>query len=205
MKRLVLLLSLAGCKAAPLSSATAGAPGAPAGLSVTAGNAENILAWQAWSTASRYEIQRSASQGGPNAVLAMTPLSTYTDSGLANGIAFFYVVSALNGSLASANSNQGTVTPLASAGAEPPAVPAGLTAAADANSPLVTLSWNAVSGATGYVLFRAGVSVRARAEVGLHSVSFSTLQHGGQNPESLPPAPAARLSPHPSSASRSRS
>lgn len=158
MKRLVLLLSLAGCKAAPVTSATAGAPGAPTGLSVTAGNAENILAWQASSTASRYEIQRSASKAGPYAVLAMTPLSTYTDSGLANGIAFFYVVSALNGSLASANSNEGTATPLASAGAEPPAVPAGLSAAADANSPLVTLSWNAVSGATGYVLFRAGVS-----------------------------------------------
>lgn len=159
MKRIIVLLALVACgkSTSTINNATAGAPNAPAGLTVTAGNAETILAWQASPSATSYTVQRSATKGGPYTTLAFTAQLTYTDSGLANGTAMFYVVGAANGALASAGLSEATATPLASAGAAPPAVPSGLTATAGSGAQ-VTLSWTGVSAASGYALFRSSVS-----------------------------------------------
>ena len=92
------------------------APAAPTGLSALGGNAQATLNWNASSGASSYNVKRSTSNGGPYTTVATGVTSTsYTNTGLANGTTYFFVVSAVNSAGESPNSNQVSVTP-----SEPP-------------------------------------------------------------------------------------
>ncbi len=84
---------------------------APTGLSATAGNARVILNWSASSGATSYNVKRATVSGGPYTPIASPTTTTFTDTGLTNGTAYYYVVSAVNGSGESANSTQVTATP----------------------------------------------------------------------------------------------
>ena len=68
-------------------------PPAPAGLAAVAGNAQITLSWNAVSGATGYTVQRSAASGGPYSILA-TGISGagYADTGLANGVTWYYAV-----------------------------------------------------------------------------------------------------------------
>ena len=117
-------------------------PAPPTGLSATAGNAQVTLTWNASSGATSYNARRSTTNGGPYTVIATNITTTsYTNTGLANGTTYYYVVSAVNASGESANSSQASATTI-------PAAPGGLTATA--GNAQVTLTWNASSGATSY-------------------------------------------------------
>ena len=87
-------------------------PGIPAGLSGSAGNSQAALAWAASGTATSYNVKRSTSNGGPYAYITNVATSGCVDLGLTNGIAYYYVVSALNPAGESANSIQTMVLPL---------------------------------------------------------------------------------------------
>src|SRR5207237_989040 len=76
----------------------------------------------------------------------------YTDTGLTNGTTYFYVVTAVNGSGESGNSNQAIATP------QPPAPPAPTGLTPTPGDRQVGLTWNAVSGAASYNVKRATVS-----------------------------------------------
>ncbi|WP_230873677.1 lytic polysaccharide monooxygenase [Paenibacillus woosongensis] len=134
------------------------APAAPTGLTATAGNAQINLTWAPSSGATSYTVKRATTSGGPYTDVA-TGLTTpsYTNTGLTNGTTYYYVVSASNSAGHSPNSAQVSATPMA--GTEvpaAPAAPAGLTATA--GNAQVSLSWNAVSGATSYTVKRATTS-----------------------------------------------
>jgi pectate lyase len=89
-------------------------PAAPTGLAATAGNAQVTLNWNASSGASSYNVKRSTTSGGPYTTIATGVTSTsYTNTGLANGTTYFYVVSAVNSFGESGNSNQASATPTA--------------------------------------------------------------------------------------------
>lgn len=135
--------------AAPTPPATA--PGTPAGLAATAGNASVALTWTASSGATSYAVKRSTTSGGPYATVGSPSSASYSDSAVTNGTAYFYVVSAANSAGESANSTQVSATPTASATL--PAAPTGL--AATAGNATVALSWTASSGATGYRVKRS--------------------------------------------------
>nr|WP_243735251.1 glycoside hydrolase family 48 protein [Paenibacillus turpanensis] len=130
-------------------------PGAPAGVAAAAGDAQAVVSWNAVSGAASYTVKRAEVSGGPYTMVAANVTSaSYTDAGLTNGTTYYYVVSAVNSAGESVNSAQVSVTP--QAGAEVPAAPAGLTAAAgDAQA---ELSWSAVEGAASYNVKRAEVS-----------------------------------------------
>jgi len=87
------------------------APGAPT-LSASAGNAQVSLSWtvpaDGGSAITGYKVYRG---GALLATLGVT--TTYTDSGLANGQAYSYQVSALNSVGEGAKSNTATATPTA--------------------------------------------------------------------------------------------
>ncbi|WMT43488.1 fibronectin type III domain-containing protein [Paenibacillus sp. D2_2] len=135
--------------------ATVTVPAAPAGLTATAGNAQVALSWTASSGATGYNVKRATTSGGPYTTVASGVTATsYTNTGLTNGTAYYYVVSAVNSAGESANSTQVTATPQTTVTV--PAVPAGLTATA--GNAQVTLSWTASSGATGYNVKRATTS-----------------------------------------------
>ena len=89
------------------------APGAPTSLVASAGNTQASLSWMASSGAVSYSVNRSTTSGGPYATIVTGITTTsYTDTGLANGTTYYYVVSAVNSCGQSGNSNQAMATPV---------------------------------------------------------------------------------------------
>jgi glucuronoarabinoxylan endo-1,4-beta-xylanase len=86
-------------------------PLAPTGLSGVAENGQAALTWLASSNAASYNVKRSTTNGGPYDLVANVTTTNHTDTGLTNGIAYYYVVSALNPAGEGANSVPATVIP----------------------------------------------------------------------------------------------
>lgn len=131
------------------------APAAPANLQATAGTLLANLSWSASTGAASYTLKRSTTNGSGYVTVASGLTGTsYTDLSLLAGTTYYYVVSAVNASGASANSTQVAVTPLV-ASQPVPAAPTNLRATV---SSYVYLTWNAVSGATTYRVKRSTTS-----------------------------------------------
>jgi fibronectin type 3 domain-containing protein len=98
-------------------AATATAPAAPAGLAATAGNGSVGLTWTASTGATSYSIYRGTASGAEGATPVGTTTSTsFTDTGLTNGTAYFYKVTASNSAGTSPDSNEATATPASGSG-----------------------------------------------------------------------------------------
>ncbi len=151
----VCLALLAGCL--PPHAKIPDAPEVPAHLTATAGDGVVTLTWTASTDATGYNVKRATTDGGPYAQLAQLAASAstgYTDSSVTNGTTYYYVVTTLTAAGESANSAQ--VSALPGAPSESPAVPTNL--AATPGDAMVTLSWTASAGATGYNVKRATTS-----------------------------------------------
>jgi fibronectin type 3 domain-containing protein len=133
------------------------AQAAPTGVGATAGNKQVTLTWTAPAGATSYTIRRSGTSatGYTSAGTVNAPAVTFvdTDAVLVNDTKYYYVVTASNGTCASPNSIEVSATPVCI----PPVVPANVAAEADNTNGHITVSWDAVSGATGYTVSR-GVS-----------------------------------------------
>ena len=93
-------------------------PGSPTNLAATAGNAQVSLSWTApsnngGSAITNYKIYRSTSSGTETLLATVGNVSSYTDTGLTNGQAYFYKVTAVNSVGESAQSNEAGATPAA--------------------------------------------------------------------------------------------
>ncbi|MGO8674134.1 MAG: choice-of-anchor tandem repeat GloVer-containing protein, partial [Capsulimonadaceae bacterium] len=124
-------------------------PAAPTGLAATAGNTQVSLSWTASLEATAYTVYRATTSGAEGSTPISSATSTsYTNTGLTNGVTYFYKVAAVNGSGTSTQSTEASATP------KPPipAVPTGL--AATAGNTQVSLSWTASLGATSYNVYR---------------------------------------------------
>ena len=114
-------------------------PTAPIALAASAGDAQINLTWSApasdgGSPITNYRVFRGTTPGGEVFLVQIGNLTAYLDLGLANGQAYYYVVTAVNWAGEGPASNEATATP---AGA--PGAPTGLTATpGDAQ---VTLTW----------------------------------------------------------------
>jgi sialate O-acetylesterase len=91
--------------------AAVGALVAPTGLGATGGNGQVALSWTASSGAAGYNVKRATVSGGPYTTVNLGTATSYTDTGLSNGAAYFYVVTATNSGGESGNSNQAGATP----------------------------------------------------------------------------------------------
>ncbi|MGB9587293.1 MAG: malectin domain-containing carbohydrate-binding protein, partial [Armatimonadota bacterium] len=90
-------------------------PAVPTNLVATAGNQQVTLSWTGSQYASGYNIKRSTTNGGPyNTIRTGVTGTSFTDTGLTNGTTYYYVVSAVNETGESANSNQASATPTGS-------------------------------------------------------------------------------------------
>ena len=132
------------------SATTALAP--PASLTATPGNTQITLMWPVVTGATSYSVQRSPVTGGPYTAVGAPAGPSYTDNGLTNGTAYFYVVAATNAAGPGANSTEATATPIATV----PVAPLGLTATGSNGQ--IILNWTASAGATGYTVYRSGVT-----------------------------------------------
>jgi hypothetical protein len=84
----------------------------PGGLTAAAGNGKVNLSWNAVQGASGYNLKRSLTSGGGYAVVAGALGATnFTDTGLSNNMAYFYVVSALANGSESGNSPEVSAIP----------------------------------------------------------------------------------------------
>ena len=129
---------------------------APAAPVVTAGNSATsgkpMLTWDAVDGATSYRVYRATSQNGPCRLLGSVTTTTYVNTGAKDGVTYYYMVTAVNDSGESAYSNivsgqNKAVTPKPSA----PVVKIGHSSTS--GKPMLT--WNAVSGATSYKVYRA--------------------------------------------------
>ena len=129
-------------------------PAAPANLTAAAGDAQVTLSWDMVTGADEYQVYRAATPSGTlTRIAAGTTITdpTYTDTGLTNGTAYRYTVRAVNAAGESPDSTEVSATPAAATTV--PAAPANFSAVAgDAQ---VTLSWNRVTGADEYRVYRA--------------------------------------------------
>jgi fibronectin type 3 domain-containing protein len=125
-------------------------PAMPTGLVASAGGGQVDLTWLASSNATSYNVKRAPTDGGAYVVVANVSTTNYSDTQLANGVAYCYVVSAANLAGESANSAPADVPGQVVA-------PSGL-AATPVSATQVHLVWNAFTNATSYNVKRSLVS-----------------------------------------------
>ena len=111
-----------------------------------------MLTWNAVSGATSYKVYRATSQNGTYSLLGTVTATSYTNTGAKAGTTYWYKVKAVNDAGLSPYSNivsgqVKSVTPKPSA----PVVKIGNSASS--GKPMLT--WNAVSGATSYKVYRA--------------------------------------------------
>ena len=127
---------------------------APTNLAATAGNQQANLTWRASSGATSYYVKRGTVSGGPYTTVGTPTATTYADTKLTNGTAYYYVVTAVGVAGESADSNQASATPTAAPAA--PVPPLNLTATG--GNQQVSLAWTASTGATSYNVKRASTN-----------------------------------------------
>ncbi|HKI04031.1 MAG TPA: M14 family zinc carboxypeptidase [Thermoanaerobaculia bacterium] len=136
------------------------APAAPAGLSATPGNAQISLAWTTVSGATAYRVHRATTSSGPYTTLQSNITATsFTNTGLTNGTAYYYVVTATNGVGESPNSNEASATPAA-----PPTV----------------VTFTSVAAQDGWVLESTETS-NAGGSIDVNATTTSALRVGDDN------------------------
>lgn len=125
-------------------------PNAPTGLAAVGTNGAVSLSWNAAPGAASYNLKRSTTSGAEVTITNLAATS-YSDTGVINGTAYFYTVSATNNAGESADAPEVTATSNV-----PPPAPTGLVATAGSNQ--VTLSWTGSAGAVSYNIRRSTTS-----------------------------------------------
>jgi fibronectin type 3 domain-containing protein len=90
-------------------------PAMPTNLVATAGDAQVALSWSASSNATSYFVKRSTVNGSGYMNIATNAGVAFTNTGLANGTLYYFVISAWNSAGESTNSAQVSARPTSSA------------------------------------------------------------------------------------------
>jgi fibronectin type 3 domain-containing protein len=134
-------------------------PTTPMDLKATAGDGQVRLSWETSSSdggtpITNYTVYRGTVSGGETALITLGNVLNYTDTGLINGIAYYFKVSAVNLAGESSLSNEASGTPVTV-----PSAPRSLLVVG--GDMRVDLNWTAPSyvgpGTLNYHLFRDGV------------------------------------------------
>ncbi|HTI99722.1 MAG TPA: glycoside hydrolase family 97 N-terminal domain-containing protein, partial [Dongiaceae bacterium] len=89
-----------------------GPPTTPVGLRTQTGTNQTVtLTWSATLNTTGYLVKRALVSGGPYAVVAMPANTSFTDTGLGNGVTYYYVVTAENARGESPDSAEVTAMP----------------------------------------------------------------------------------------------
>jgi fibronectin type 3 domain-containing protein len=133
-------------------TSTTQAPGPVQNLAAIGGNAQVLISWQAptsdgGSAVTGYRVYRSLTSGGEYEELAAPTALNYTDTGLMNGQAYYYKVSAVNAIGEGAKVGPATATP-----ATTPSAPQSLSAVSSVGK--VSLTWQAPSSNGGAAITR---------------------------------------------------
>jgi outer membrane protein assembly factor BamB/fibronectin type 3 domain-containing protein len=136
-----------------LAASTATVPSAPTGLGASVLTTTSVsLSWNPVAGATRYYVFQATTSGGPYTQVASPTSASKAATGLTPGTTYYFVVKANNGFATSAASNEASAALPAI-----PAAPTGLSASTASDTSL-SLTWNAVAGATRYLVLEATVS-----------------------------------------------
>jgi predicted phage tail protein len=154
------LHSVASNEASATPAPPATAPGAPTGLTATAGDAQVSLSWKAPASdggaqITGYNIYQGTSSNITGKPVASTTGTSVTVKNLADGTTYFFKVTAVNRAGQGPASSTASATPVAAI--TNPGAPTGLTATPGNGQ--VTLSWtaptsNGGAGITGYEIYQ---------------------------------------------------
>lgn len=132
-------------------------PTAPTGLKVVDENDYRIeIEWNAVSNATYYQVYRATSASGTYSKQGgYTQACSYMDVAVTTGSTYYYKVTAINGEGESPKSAavSGTAKTTGGGGGTTLSAPTGVTATP--GSSYITVSWNSVSGASKYKVYRA--------------------------------------------------
>lgn len=126
---------------------------APTNLTATAISTNQVyLTWNSVGYATNYYVSRATSPSGDYSAIAAPTTNTYTDTNLSTDTTYYYKVQAVNSTGSSAYSELVYAIPTNSNSTLP--APSSLTSSAT-NSNQIFLTWNPVSNATYYYIYRA--------------------------------------------------
>lgn len=130
-----------------------GVPSTPAGLSASQGTFTNLvrLTWQAAAGAASYEVYRAPAETGPYALIATVTTTTYDDVAVEPGTVYWYKVRAC--ASAGCSPLSAPVSGYAALAALP--APQNVQASDGTYPDKVVVTWDPVSGATHYLVYRA--------------------------------------------------
>ncbi|MCP1674570.1 fibronectin type 3 domain-containing protein [Natronocella acetinitrilica] len=150
-------------------------PQAPAGLGASEHTAaEHVrVTWNHAEAAASYRVYRGTQSGGGDRTLLASnlPGTLFDDTSATPGATYYYWVSATNAAGTSARSG-----PVSGARLAPPAAPAGVSATTRTHSDRVAVSWQAVSHADSYRLYRNTIESASGRELltaGLANTAFA--------------------------------
>ena len=169
-------VNLAGESALSETVAATTIPAAPTGLTISSSTADSIsLNWDAAVGATGYNVYRSVASDGTYEKVNTSSIAatSYTDTGLTPGTAYFYIASAVNQFGESAQSSNVPATTL-------PAAPTGLTAGPSTNIS-VSLTWSDTVGAAGYNVYRSATSDGTYEKVNTEPVTSTSYTDTGLN------------------------
>ena len=142
-------------------------PDAPTGVSAEAYSSYIKITWNYVNGADSYKVYKSTSANGTYSSLQTTSSTSYTDYDASEGTTYYYKVTAIN---SAGESNKSSYV---SAKIEPqvskPSTPTGLYASA--SSSCIELSWNSVSNADSYIIYRGTSSYNCSY---LRTVSYTS-------------------------------
>lgn len=124
---------------------TAAAPGSFGTVTAVAGDGAVTLNWGASTGAIKYVVKRSTSPAGAVTSTSEVNTNIFIDTGLTNGITYYYVVSAVNLNEVSVAANQVSATPMPLPGAFS-------ITAVQAGDSQVQLTWTVSAGAQAYTV-----------------------------------------------------
>ena len=131
------------------------APSAPTGVSSSVSGSSIQVTWSSVSNASSYKIYRSSSSYGTFSSIGTSYSTSYDDNSPMTDN--YYKVTALNSNGESEKSNYTYCHYTSGGGITIPTAPTGLSAYNEGNAalPSIKISWNAVSNATSYKIYRS--------------------------------------------------
>lgn len=141
-------------------------PSAPTAVTATGGTLQVTVSWTGSSGATGYNVKQSVTSGSGYTTLISSPTtaqSPFTDTGLAGGATYYYVVSAIRTIPTCESPNSSETSAKTTGSCVAPAAP--VITATPANGS-VTLSWAASAGAVSYTVARSATSGTGYATIG---------------------------------------